>query len=474
MITSFLLMFRQKMKLPPGPSLLFSQLLVLTHPLPQLQSLIKYLNSKYGPILTLFIGTHPFVLAASLPPHTALHGVYSVTISSPLSCTLQTSNPTPASARKWTLCIMINHLREQQETLGTVNVVDHIELAMLRLSSLMCFGKKLEDRCINDIARIQDGLLLLAGSLIFNAILVSRSLAKTLFRNKWKKFDQLRKDQKELLVSLIKSRTEASRSETKSEEEQLVTYVDTLVKLHVPEEPATNRKAGKLTQKEIVSLCGEFLVVGTETTSSALQWIMANLVKHPRIQHKLYDEIVAVVGPPPPLGVELESVINEESLQKMKYLKAVVLEGLRRHPPGHMLLPHRVNEEVEVQGYMIPKGATINFMVAEMGWDPEVWDDPMEFKPERFLTSNINDGVFDIGGSKEMKMMPFGAGRRICPGADLALLHLEYFVANLIWYFEWSVPDGCHVDLTEKVKFTVIMNNPLQAIISSRTKTTNI
>ncbi|KAJ0815018.1 putative cytochrome P450 [Helianthus annuus] len=84
---------------------------------------------------------------------------------------------------------------------------------------------------------------------------------------------------------------------------------------------------------------------------------------------------------------------------------------------------------------MIPKGATINFMVAEMGWDPKVWEEPMEFKPERFL---VNDGVFDIGGSKGIKMMPFGAGRRICPRADLALLHLEYFVANLIWYFPWS------------------------------------
>ncbi|KAM0047898.1 putative cytochrome P450 [Helianthus debilis subsp. tardiflorus] len=123
-------------------------------------------------------------------------------------------------------------------------------------------------------------------------------------------------------------------------------------------------------------------------------------------------------------------VINEEDLQKMPYLKAVVLEGLRRHPPAHFVLPHRVMKEVEVQGYMIPQGATINFMVGAMGLDPKVWDEPMEFKPERFL---VNDGVFDVSGSKGIKMMPFGAGRRICPGSDLALLHLKYFVAKLIW-----------------------------------------
>ena len=169
--------------------------------------------------------------------------------------------------------------------------------------------------------------------------------------------------------------------------------------------------------------------------------------------------------------MELESVINEEDLQKMPYLKAVVLEGLRRHPPGHFVLPHKATKDVEVKGYVIPQGATVNFMVAEMGMDPTVWDDPMEFKPERFMSNDGSNGVFDISGSKGIKMMPFGAGRRICPGSDLALLHLEYFVANLIWYFDWSVPDGYCVDLTEKVEFTVVMKNPLQAQISLRAET---
>ncbi|KAI3744166.1 hypothetical protein L1987_57242 [Smallanthus sonchifolius] len=129
------------------------------------------------------------------------------------------------------------------------------------------------------------------------------------------------------------------------------------------------------------------------------------------------------------------------------------------------MLPHRVMKEVEVEGYMIPEGATINFMVGEMGLDPKVWDDPMEFKPERFL---VNDGVFDMSGSKGIKMMPFGAGRRICPGYAMALFHLEYFVANSIWYFDWTVPDGYDVDFSKEVELTVVMKNPLRAQISSR------
>ncbi|KAL3584102.1 hypothetical protein D5086_015163 [Populus alba] len=97
-----------------------------------------------------------------------------------------------------------------------------------------------------------------------------------------------------------------------------------------------------------------------------------------------------------------------------------------------------------------PIYGTINFMVAEMGWDPEVWEDPMAFKPERFL--NSGGETFDITGSREIKMMPFGAGRRICPAYGLAILHLEYFVANLIWRFEWKAVDGDDVDLVAEAR----------------------
>ena len=132
---------------------------------------------------------------------------------------------------------------------------------------------------------------------------------------------------------------------------------------------------------------------------------MANLVKYPAVQNKLYREIVEVVGQPPPLSLSLSSSssssgdglketeeVKEEDLQKIPYLKAVELEG-----------------------YVVPKNATVNFMVAEMGWDPKVWESPMEFRPERFLEEkmagdNSEGQLFDVTGSKEIKMMPFGAG----------------------------------------------------------------
>ncbi|CAL5214851.1 unnamed protein product [Lathyrus oleraceus] len=211
----------------------------------------------------------------------------------------------------------------------------------------------------------------------------------------------------------------------------------------------------------MISLCSEFLNAGTDTTSTALQWIMANLVKYPEVQNKIMAELKAAFGDE---RNEENTEVKEEDLHKLPYLKSVILEGLRRHPPGHFVLPHTVKEDVVLNGYLVPKDGIVNFMVADIGRDPRVWEDPMAFKPERFL----KDETFDITGSKEIKMMPFGVGRRICPGYNLAMLHLEYFVANLVWNFEWKVAEGGQVDLSEKHEFTVVMKNPLQVHISPR------
>ena len=248
----------------------------------------------------------------------------------------------------------------------------------------------------------------------------------------------------------------------------VVSYVDTLLDLELPEEKR------KLDEGELVTLCSEFMNAGTDTTSTALQWIMANVVKYPHVQQRLVEEIEQVMGERGSSDGDSESgrEVKEEELQKMPYLKAVVLEGLRRHPPGHFVLPHAVTEDVVLNGHLVPKNGTVNFMVAQMGWDPEVWEDPMAFKPERFLDNGGSGGqveaAFDITGTKEIRMMPFGAGRRICPGYNLAMLHLEYFVANLVWSFDWKVPNGGNVDLSEKQEFTVVMKDPLQAHITPR------
>ncbi|KAJ9564017.1 hypothetical protein OSB04_009177 [Centaurea solstitialis] len=476
-------------KLPPGPSFLSSNLLLFTNSRSKFEHILKNLKSKYGPIITLSIGSRPSIFVSD---HSLAHqiliqkgAVFSdrpkaipqLNISSAsygptwrllrrnlASEVLHPSRVKSYSwARNWVLRILIGRLGDTEAADGGIQVVDHFQFAMFSLLVFMCFGEKLDERRINEIAKVQRDMLLVVGSGRFTVLSVFPKLGRMLFRNRWRQFEKLLEDKERILNRRIGFCFPIGKRSDRG------------VCRYVGESTASGGRndrgkrlpnwfllGGKLTEKEMVSMCSEFLNAGTDTTSTALQWIMANLVKHPDIQSKLYDEIVSVVGPPPPPpppGEDPESTINEEDVQKMAYLKAVVLEGLRRHPPGHFVLPHRVTKEVEVEGHVIP----------EDGWDPKVWDDPMEFKPERFLMNDdaINGG-FDVTGSKGIKMMPFGAGRRICPGSDLALLHLEYFVANLVWFFQWNVVDGYGVDLSEKAEFTVVMKNPLRTQITSR------
>ncbi|XP_043717742.1 cytochrome P450 89A2-like [Telopea speciosissima] len=164
---------------------------------------------------------------------------------------------------------------------------------------------------------------------------------------------------------------------------------------------------------------------------------------------------------------EDDDEVREEDLPKMKYLRAVILEGLRLHPPSHYVLPHTVVEDIVLNGeYLIPKNAMVNFMVATMGRDPKAWKDSMEFKPERHLGDEGE--VIDITGSKEIKMMPFSAGRRICPGLGLGLFHLEFFGANMIRNYKWVPLEGDELDISEKQEWTAVMKTPLRAHVFPR------
>ncbi|KAI9127689.1 hypothetical protein K1719_000682 [Acacia pycnantha] len=220
-------------------------------------------------------------------------------------------------------------------------------------------------------------------------------------------------------------------------------------------------KAKDETNRSDQQLVVPYVDIRTDNTATALQWITANVVKYPNIQERIVEEIRDVID-----DRADQKEVKEEDLNKLSYLKAMILEGLRRHPPAHFLVPHAVTEDVVLNGSLIPKNGIINFLVAEVGRDPKVWEDPMEFKPERFLSSKNKCEAFDIKGNKEIKMMPFGAGRRMCPAYNLAMFHLKYFVANLVWNFEWRVSnDGDDVDLSEEFEFTVVMKNPLQVHI---------
>ncbi|XP_065852901.1 cytochrome P450 89A2-like [Euphorbia lathyris] len=477
--------------LPPGPHILpvIGNIKWMKKSILEIELILRSLHRELGPVITFRLGSRPSIFIAdrtlahqALVENGSLFSTRSVatattkiatgnqrTISSSFygptwrllrrNLTSEILHPSRAKsyshARKSVLQILLHRFQSQSNSGDPVTVVANFQYAMFCLLVLMCLGDKLDEKQIKEIERVERSAIV--NGRRFEVLNYWPALTKILLKKRWSEFFKIQKERQDVMLPLIRARKKVNEERLQNlpnqeKEEFILSYVDTLLNLQLPDEKR------KLTEIEIVSLCNEFLNAGTDTTSTSLQWIMANLVKFPQIQEKLFMEMKGVVE-------EGEEEVKEEQLHKMPYLKAIILEGLRRHPPAHFVLPHSVKEDVVLGKYLIPKNANINFMVAEMGWDEKVWEDPMSFKPERFMGKE-----FDITGSREVKMMPFGIGRRICPGYGLAMLHLEYFVANLIWNYEWKAVDGDDVDLSEKMVFTVVMKNPLKAHISPRLK----
>lgn len=210
------------------------------------------------------------------------------------------------------------------------------------------------------------------------------------------------------------------------------------------------------TYPELVTLCSEFLNGGTDTTATAIEWAIGRLIENPNIQSQLYEEIKKTVG---------ENKIDEKDIEKMPYLNAVVKELLRKHPPTYMSLTHAVTEPAKLGGYDIPTGVNVEIFLPGISDDPNLWSEPEKFDPDRFYLGKEDA---DITGVSGVKMIPFGMGRRICPGLNMATVHVSLMLARLVQEFEWADPENTRVDFTEKLEFTVVMKNTLRAKIKPR------
>ncbi|XP_061359889.1 cytochrome P450 89A2-like [Gastrolobium bilobum] len=187
----------------------------------------------------------------------------------------------------------------------------------------MCFGDKLDEETVENIQRVQHSLL--HNFIRFNVLnFLPVFFTEILFRRLWRKILEIRQSQVSVFLPIIKARHEKMKSKVgvgvgNEVEAEFEAYVDTLFDMKLP------HSGSKLKDEELVSLCAEFILGGTDTTAITWLWAMANLVKHQNVQEKLFDEIKEVVKH----GEDIE----EKHLKRMPYLKAVVLETLRRHPP---------------------------------------------------------------------------------------------------------------------------------------------
>ncbi|CAJ1949722.1 unnamed protein product [Sphenostylis stenocarpa] len=183
-----------------------------------------------------------------------------------------------------------------------------------------------------------------------------------------------------------------------------------------------------LTNDHIKAVFMNMLVAATDTTAATLVWAMTALLKDPRVMKKVQEEIRTLRGK--------ADFLDEDEVQNFPYLKAVIKETLRLHPPAPLLVQRETNEACIIAGYEIPAKTIVYVNAWAIHRDPEAWKDPDEFIPERFLDSTI-----DFGG-QDFEFIPFGAGRRICPGIAMANASLDLTLANLLNSFDWELPPG--------------------------------
>ncbi|TVU04685.1 hypothetical protein EJB05_47815 [Eragrostis curvula] len=224
--------------------------------------------------------------------------------------------------------------------------------------------------------------------------------------------------------------------------------------------------ADKLSDADMIAVLWEMIFRGTDTVAVLIEWVLARLVMHQDVQRKVHEELDRVVGP--------DHTVAESDATSLVYLHAVIKEVLRLHPPGPLLSWARLaTSDVHVGGYLVPAGTTAMVNMWAITHDPAVWAHPTEFKPERFVVGGANNQLVDevsIMGS-DLRLAPFGSGRRSCPGKSLAMATVGFWLATLLHEYEWlpvSNDDASAVDLSEVLRLSCEMASPLEARVRPR------
>ncbi|KAL1307339.1 tabersonine 16-hydroxylase-like [Arachis ipaensis] len=205
-----------------------------------------------------------------------------------------------------------------------------------------------------------------------------------------------------------------------------------------------------LTMDNVKAIIFDMFVAGVETSSAVIEWTISELMKSPKAMARAQEEIRKAFG--------AKESSSSSSIENLTYLKAVIKETMRLHPPFPILLPRECRETCEINGYTIGAGSTVIVNAWAIGRDPKYWggkEDAESFRPERFLECSI-----DYKGSN-FEFIPFGAGRRICPGLYFAVSSIEVCVAQLLYYFDWQVPNNGDLDMIEDLGSTARRKNDL-------------
>ncbi|KAL1215999.1 Cytochrome P450 71B7 [Cardamine amara subsp. amara] len=228
--------------------------------------------------------------------------------------------------------------------------------------------------------------------------------------------------------------------------------VDVMVDLMKKQEK--DEDSFKLTTDHLKGIISDIFLAGVNTSAVTLSWAMTELIRNPRVMKKVQDEIRTKLG-------DNKEIITEDDLTKLDYFKLVVKETFRLHPAAPLLLPRETMSQVKIQGYDIPAKTQMIINIYSIARDPKLWTNPDEFNPERFL-----DNVIDYKGLN-FELLPFGSGRRICPGMMMGITNVELGLLNLLYFFDWGLPEGKtmkDIDLEETGSIIISKKTTLELV----------
>ncbi|XP_039037799.1 cytochrome P450 71AU50-like [Hibiscus syriacus] len=447
-------------RLPPGPRglpILGNLLMVGSKPHRDL----RLLALKYGPIMhlrfgfmpvivvsspeaaELFLKTHDLVFA-SRPPHEASkcicynqqnlafspYGSYWRNMRKMCTLELLSNHKITSfrSMRKQELDLLVRRIREAATSAVAVDLSSEVTSFSTDVSCRMIIGKKYNRDDFGEkgfTATLREAMQI--GS-CFNLADYIPQIRVLDLQRLTKRMKAIAKDFDDFCEKIIEEHVQSE------DENRVKDFVDVMLGFVGSEETHEYR----VERDTIKAIILDMLAASMDSSAATIDWTMTELIRHPRVTKKLRNELESVVG--------TKRMVEESDLEKLEYLDMVIKESFRLHPAAPLLAPHAAREDCMVNGFHIPKDARIMINAWAIGRDQRVWTDADEFYPERFVGSDI-----DLGGHN-FELIPFGSGRRGCPGMQLALTVVRLVVAQLVHCFDWELPDNMlptELDMTE-------------------------
>ncbi|XP_026443181.1 cytochrome P450 71A1-like [Papaver somniferum] len=466
-----------KLKLPPSPPRIpiignFHQITPLFH------QFLHQMSLKYGPLVLFKFGSKPTLVVSSAEATSDILKTHDIIF----------ADRFPAKAFKILFFggndIIMSPYNEQWKQLRKFCVVEL--LSPKRVNSFKHIREEEVDKMIQNIARERGGVVNLTETVftVLNAIVFRCSLGDNFNKEYTDGFIELIEKANSLagafsfgdffpwlqwldIVSGFDAKLRNAAKELNIFFDQII---DDSIRISSQVDHSHHDKDEKKSFKEILishagknnssftrecmkGLIMDMFVGGIDTSATVVDWAMAELIKNPKLMKKAQEEVRRVVG-------NKTNKVEEHHINQMDYLKCIVKETLRMHPP----IPtysRRSSGSAKIGGCDIPPNMEVFINVWTFQRDPKLWDEAEEFRPERFINNPI-----DFKG-QDFQFIPFGSGRRGCPGMSFGLAVVELVLANLLFAFDWELPGGAsseELDMDEKAGFTIMRRTPIQVV----------